>query len=69
MIEAVLKLKVKPDLCLVDGKEEIKIKNITTQSLIGGDRKSINIAAASIMAKVSRDSIMSRLHEKYPQYN
>lgn len=69
MIEATLKLKNKPDLCLVDGKEEIKIPNIPTQSIIGGDRKSINIAAASIVAKVTRDAIMKNLHKRYPQYD
>jgi len=69
MIEAVLKLKSKPDLCLVDGKEEIMIPKIPTQSIIGGDRKSINIAAASIVAKVTRDAIMKDLHKRYPQYD
>ena len=65
MIEATLKLKNKPNLCLVDGKEEIMISDIPTQSIIGGDRKSINIAAASIVAKVTRDAIMKNLHKKY----
>jgi ribonuclease HII len=69
MVEAALKLKNKPDLCLVDGKEEITVPNIPTQSIIGGDRKSINIAAASIIAKVTRDAIMKVLHKKYPQYD
>jgi len=69
MREAILRLKNRPDLCLVDGKEEIKIEKVATQNLIGGDRKSINIAAASIMAKVSRDAIMRRLHEKFPYYD
>lgn len=69
MVEAALKLKTKPDLYLVDGKEEITIPDIPTQSIIGGDRKSINIAAASIIAKVTRDAIMKNLHRKYPQYD
>lgn len=69
MVEAALKLKSKPDLYLVDGKEEITIPDIPTQSIIGGDRKSINIAAASIIAKVTRDAIMKNLHKKYPQYD
>src|SRR5690348_16576419 len=43
MVEAILKLKNKPDLCLVDGKEKIVITDIPAQSIIGGDRKSINI--------------------------
>jgi ribonuclease HII len=69
MVETALKLKNKPDFCLVDGKEEIIIPNIPTQSIIGGDRKSINIAAASIVAKVTRDAIMRDLHKRYPQYD
>jgi ribonuclease HII len=69
MVEVVLGLKNKPHLCLVDGKEEIKIEKIKTKSIIGGDRKSINIAAASIIAKVTRDTIMQKLHKNYPLYN
>ncbi|CAJ0894797.1 7984_t:CDS:2 [Entrophospora sp. SA101] len=69
MVEAILKLKNRPELCLVDGKEKIVIFDIPTQSIIGGDRKSINIAAASIIAKVTRDAIMKNLHKKYPQYD
>ena len=69
MVEAVLKLKNQPNLCLVDGQEEIKIPGILSQSIIGGDRKSINIAAASIIAKVTRDTIMKNLHQKYPHYD
>ncbi|CAG8497074.1 4404_t:CDS:2 [Ambispora leptoticha] len=52
MVEVILKLQTKPNLCLIDGKEEVKIEGIKTISVIGGDRKSINIAAASIIAKV-----------------
>jgi ribonuclease HII len=69
MIEVILKLRTKPNLCLIDGKEEIKIEGTKTISVIGGDRKSINIAAASIIAKVTRDTFMQKLHKKYPLYN
>ena len=69
MVEVTLKLKNRPNLCLVDGQEEIKIPNILSHSIIGGDRKSINIAAASIVAKVTRDAIMRNLHKKYPHYD
>jgi len=69
MIEVILKLQNKPNLCLVDGKEEIKVEGIKTISVIGGDRKSINIAAASIIAKVTRDTFMQKLHKKCPYYN
>ncbi|CAG8725836.1 22771_t:CDS:10 [Gigaspora margarita] len=47
-----------PDLALVDGREKITVSGIRTRSIIGGDRKSINIAAASIMAKVIRDTAL-----------
>jgi ribonuclease HII len=69
MIEVILKLRTKPNLCLIDGKEEIKIEGTKTISVIEGDRKSINIAAASIIAKVTRDTFMQKLHKKYPLYN
>src|SRR5687767_3933308 len=69
MVEAVLGLKNQPSLCLVDGKEEIVIEGIKTISIIGGDRQSISIAAASIVAKVTRDALMQKLHQKYPLYN
>jgi len=69
MVEVILKLNNKPNLCLIDGKEEIKIEEIKTTSVIGGDRKSINIAAASIIAKVTRDTLMQKLHKKYLLYN
>ncbi|WNE41242.1 MAG: Ribonuclease HII [Mycoplasmataceae bacterium] len=68
MIEATLGLKIKPDLCLVDGKEKIEIEGIKSVSVVGGDHRSINIAAASILAKVARDNIMQKLHKKYPLY-
>jgi ribonuclease HII len=69
MVEVILKLQTKPNLCLIDGKEEVKIEGTKTISIIGGDRKSINIAAASIIAKVTRDNFMQKLHKKYPLYN
>ena len=69
MIEVILKLNNRPNLCLIDGKEEIKVEEIKTTSVIGGDRKSINIAAASIIAKVTRDNFMQKLHKKYSHYN
>jgi len=69
MKEAILSLKNKPDICLVDGKEKILIENIKIENLIKGDSKSISIAAASIIAKILRDKFMNNLHKKYPLYN
>lgn len=69
MVEVILNLKKKPDLCLIDGKEKITVGGIRAVSVVGGDRRSINIAAASIIAKVTRDTIMQKLHQKYPLYD
>ncbi|CAI2171420.1 8201_t:CDS:2 [Funneliformis geosporum] len=69
MVETILNLKNKPSLCLVDGKEKIVAEGVKTVSVIGGDRRSINIAAASIIAKVTRDTLMQKLHKKYPLYD
>lgn len=67
MKRAVEGLKITPDLTLVDGN---KLPNLycKTECLIKGDSKSASIAAASILAKVSRDRYMIQLAEKYPQY-
>jgi len=69
MVEIILGLQKKPDLCLIDGQEKIKIPGIKIRSIIAGDRKSINIAAASIIAKVVRDGFMRKLHEQYSHYD
>jgi ribonuclease HII len=56
-------------LTLVDGNKLIKNYAYTQQYIIKGDSKSASIAAASILAKVSRDRYMLKLHEEYPMYN
>ena len=56
-------------LVLVDGNKLIKNFNYPQKCIIKGDSKSASIAAASILAKVSRDRYMLRLHEEYPMYN
>lgn len=56
-------------LVLVDGNKLIKNFNYPQKFIIKGDSKSASIAAASILAKVSRDRYMKELHDKYPQYN
>ncbi len=57
-----------PDFLLIDGKFTI-VMNIDQSAIVKGDSKSISIAAASIIAKVTRDAIMEKLHKKYPLYN
>ena len=61
-------LDVKPDLILVDALEHINTRGIPYEPLIKGDAKCYNIAAASIIAKVTRDRIMREWDEIYPQY-
>ena len=61
-------LDVKPDLIVVDALEHINTKGIPYESIIKGDAKCYNIAAASIIAKVTRDRMMRQWDEIYPQY-
>lgn len=57
-------------LVLIDGNKKIDFKeNFDVQAIVKGDFKSASIAAASILAKVSRDKYMDNLHKKYPKYN
>lgn len=67
MRRAISGLKRKPDCILVDG---FAIPGLSMQQkpLVGGDGLSASIAAASILAKVSRDRVMEAYHKKYPQY-
>lgn len=67
MKRAIVSLSVKPDLALIDGnqKPHTDIEEVT---VIKGDAKSMSIAAASVLAKVSRDRFMLEMAEKYPQY-
>jgi ribonuclease HII len=67
MRRAVAALPVSPDKVLVDGNVMPRL-NCPTETIIGGDDKSLSIAAASIVAKVTRDNIMAKLHHDYPQF-
>ncbi|UZT83315.1 ribonuclease HII [Caproicibacterium sp. BJN0003] len=69
MRRAVEALPTKPDLALVDGNRTPFLGDgIEVRTIIKGDGSSENIAAASIMAKVSRDRLMIKLDELYPEY-
>ncbi len=67
MKRAVDGLEIKPDLALVDGNQ-IPPVNADVLTIVKGDGKSASIAAASIIAKVSRDRYMIELAKQYPQY-
>lgn len=68
MKKSILKSKLKPDIVLIDGNQKIKKLEIKQESFINGDAKVWVIAAASIIAKVSRDFLMEELAKQYPQY-
>ncbi|MEK0181893.1 MAG: ribonuclease HII [Oscillatoriales cyanobacterium] len=69
MKRAIVKLNVTPDLCLVDGNQRIPNLPIAQETMVKGDSRSIQIAAASIVAKVWRDELILRLAVKYPEYD
>lgn len=58
----------KPEWLLIDGNKAPLSKHYKIKTVVKGDSLSCSIAAASIIAKVTRDSIMEELHEKYPHY-
>lgn len=68
MRQAVDQLSVTPELALVDGNREPDFGSIPVKTIIKGDSLSANIAAASILAKVTRDRFMMEQDQIYPQY-
>ena len=67
MKRALDQLSVKPDLALIDGNRETDF-GLPVKTVIKGDSLSANIAAASVLAKVTRDDLMIQMAEKYPEY-
>ena len=67
MQRALDQLEIRPDLALIDGNRE-KDFGVPVKTVVKGDSLSMNIAAASILAKVTRDDLMVALAETYPQY-
>ena len=63
------KIGIENSLTIVDGNKLIREYNYPQEFVIKGDSKSASIAAASILAKVSRDRYMEKLHEEFPMYN
>jgi ribonuclease HII len=61
-------LKPIPDYIVVDGNKFTPYNNIPYKTIVKGDSKYLNIAAASILAKTYRDDYMKKLHEEFPMY-
>lgn len=69
MNRAIEGLTVKPDFALIDGNRTPRGIRIPCQTLVKGDSKSCSIAAASVLAKVTRDRLMLEYDNKYPEYD
>ena len=67
MKQAVETLKITPGLLLIDGNQKID-STLNQWVIVKGDSRSLSIAAASVLAKVTRDRIMDGYHKLYPQY-
>jgi ribonuclease HII len=68
MARAVKGLALRPAFALVDGRDEPPGFGCSARAIIGGDALCLSIAAASIIAKVTRDRLMTRLHAHFPDY-
>ena len=66
---ALNKLKIKPQHIIIDGNRFKKYENIAHTTVVKGDGKYANIAAASILAKTYRDDYMHKIHEEFPAYD
>ena len=68
MRAAIARLRVAPGLVLVDGRLRVPGLTQPQRAIVAGDRRSASIAAASILAKVTRDAMMLRADRRYPEY-
>ncbi len=69
MHTSIQQLKVQPEFIVVDGNKFKPLDNIPYQTIVKGDAKYMNIAAASILAKTFRDAYMEKIHKDFPHYN
>lgn len=69
MNRAIEGLSVKPDFALIDGNRVPRGIKIPCETIVKGDSKSMSVAAASVLAKVTRDHLMLEYDKKYPEYN
>ncbi len=65
---AVEAMELTPDYVLIDGNREPDLGQLAVKTIVKGDSRSANIAAASILAKVTRDRYMMEMDREYPQY-
>ncbi len=68
MRQAVLQLKIRPQLLLIDGNRFKPLEDIPHHCIVRGDATYMSIAAASILAKTFRDAYMLEIHNEYPDY-
>jgi ribonuclease HII len=69
MRRAVCRLQPQPTLCLIDGNQKIPNLILPQETIVKGDQHHLAIASASIIAKVWRDRLITRLANKYPHYD
>jgi ribonuclease HII len=69
MHKAIEQLSIDPDFITVDGNRFKPFNNVPHVTIIKGDSKYMNIAAASVLAKTYRDAYMNEIHEEFPMYN
>ncbi len=69
MKRAIKKLKYKPKLVLIDGNKIPKLENYNLKNIVKGDQKVPEISAASIIAKVSRDRLVSKMSKQFVKYS
>lgn len=66
---SIAQLNIEPNYIIVDGNKFKPYNSIPHQTIIKGDSKYLNIAAASVLAKTYRDLYMEKIHEEFPMYN
>lgn len=69
MHTSIQQLKIQPEFIVVDGNKFKPLNDIPYKTIIKGDGKYMNIAAASILAKTYRDAYMEKIHKEFPHYN